>query len=124
MNDPNQKIEQLKEATRSANEVLSDLKRTLREIKQIRDEVDEVIATAFEEKIADKVSTTLADYQESLNAAIDKGTQAVFDRFDTITKTLLGETKEARRKHGETIPEALSRNWCTTHQTPITYCGC
>lgn len=124
MNDPNQKIEQLKEATRSANEVLSDLKRTLREIKQIRDEVDEVIATAFEEKIADKVSTTLADYQESLNAAIDKGTQAVFDRFDTITKTLLGETKEARRKHGETVPEALLRSWCTTHQTPITYCGC
>lgn len=124
MNDPNQKIEQLKEATRSANEVLSDLKRTLREIKQIRDEVDEVIATAFEEKIADKVSTTLADYQESLNAAIDKGTQAVFDRFDTITKTLLGETKGARRKHGETIPEMLEKNWCARCSSPTNNCVC
>ena len=121
---PDEKIKELKQATRAANEVLAELKDTLKDVKKARDEISKLLESAFEDQIASVVSDTLASYKESIDKAIDDATQAVFDRFETISKTLLGETKEARRKHGMSVPESILDNWCVRHKAVRNECGC
>lgn len=104
-----EKIEELKAATRSANEVLSDLKRTMKQVTQLLHQIEHRIDTAFEEKIAETVKETLDKYQTSLDQAVEDGTNAVLKRFDDLAAIMLGETKDQRRQHEETIPDLIEK---------------
>ena len=101
-----EKINALKVAMREANETLAAVKFTLKEIRKEREEIEKLIEHRFDEKIRDQVADSLATYQTALDKAVEDSTQAVFDRFDLITKTLLGETKRDRKK-GPSVPEMI-----------------
>jgi predicted phage-related endonuclease len=115
-NPTDQKIDEMREATRAANETLSDLKRTLKEVKKVQAEVHKEIDTAFDDKVATVVADTLASYRVSIDEAIENATQAVFDRFDTIHKTLTGETRADKRAGRPSIPEMIESQWCAKHK--------
>lgn len=97
-----EKIARLEKALAEANVVLADLKSTVREAQGMTDEIRKMIEDGFEDKIADKVASTLTEYQDSLDKAIEDAQAAVFKRFDELTNMLLGETKKVRGR-GESM---------------------
>ena len=114
-----EKIEELRAATRAANEALKEIKLTLKEIKKVRDDIENRIKIAFDEMIADVVKESLARYQESLDKAVEDGTNAVFKRFDDLAAIALGETKDQIRRGERTIPEIIEDIGARKQAPPI-----
>lgn len=104
---PDEKIQELRDATRSANETLAELKLLNKELRKLMGQLDARFAKAFDEEISEIVQTTLAEYKTSIERSTEEATQAVFRRFDTIAEILLGKSKKQRRA-GEVDIEKLA----------------
>ena len=101
-----EEIAALKQATREAHEARSDLQLVIKEAKKY-----------FEEELKDKAETIikmhvtlgLQEYSRDIKTAIDKATQAVYNRFDKIVDTMLGEDKASKRQGRPSIPELMKK---------------
>jgi DNA-binding transcriptional MerR regulator len=109
------RISDLQAATREANLVLADIKQVLKEVRGLHASIGPESKRMFEELLAEEVNRGLDEYKKSLETAIETATQAVFDRFETIRKTLLGETKQDKKAGRASIPEIIENQWCPQH---------
>jgi hypothetical protein len=93
-------LARIKEATREMHEAIQDAKAVQRELDVTlahwRDSVEEMVEEAAKVEI-EKLGIATKE-------AIDEATEKVFNRFDTIMAELLGETRRAKRKHGQSLP--------------------
>lgn len=82
--------DELKEIIRQAHEVLGDLKRTMREARDlIESYTEEKVTPVLEQRTAD----ALEEYAGQITRATQSATDAVYDRFDTICNIMLGKGK-------------------------------
>lgn len=100
------KIRELKEATREANEVLKDLRRAIKEGRKL---VDDAAEAAISERMKPVVKEGLDEFGQALEKAIKVATDGVFARFDQIADMLLGEDKASKRKGLPSVPELIEQ---------------
>lgn len=98
---PEEEAEALREVVREAHAAIKDMTRVLREMRDVRAEIEAAAAKAFGDHMQEQVAAGLAEYRASIDAAIESATTAVYARFDTIADLMLGESAAQRRK-GET----------------------
>lgn len=110
----------LRVLVREAHEALKDIKATIREAKEAREELSSMTAVAVSESIDLAVSEGLETYAASIEKAIEDATNAVYNRFDVIAATLLGETEQDKRKGEPTMGDLarLVRRVITTDVNP------
>ena len=95
----------LREATRSAREAAKDLRS---EVKTAREFRREFLSTPeLDARLGELTAAALASYDEGIKKAIGDATQAVWNRFDTITMIALGEDPQSVREGKKTIPDLL-----------------
>jgi Lon protease-like protein len=92
---------ELKEAVRQAHEAIRDLKSLMKEWKALQAEIPKEARKEFDALVNTVVVQGLADYRESLQAAIKRADAAVERRFDKLTSIMLGEDQRS----GKTIEE-------------------
>ena len=95
---PAEEAADLREAVREAHEAMKGLRDLMREIRTLRAEVEETASRVFDERMASQIQAGLASYDATIKTAIDAATDAVDQRFKTITDILLGEDRESVRK--------------------------
>ncbi|MGH9905036.1 MAG: hypothetical protein ACRD8U_05550 [Pyrinomonadaceae bacterium] len=107
-------LEQLQEQGEKLKETISQSRGLLREFRLIMQEAQAVKADlpkltekAVDEQIAKYIKEGLDEYAEVLEEAIDKATNAVYRRFDTLTSILLGEDKESRTRAQPTLEQLI-----------------
>ena len=103
---PRQLIE-LRDLIRQTHEATRDLRAVLREAKAVRDSLPAAAEKAVTEKFNAEVEAGLASFHDALGKAIEDATQAVFRRFDTIEKLLLGEDDKSVRAGKPSIPQMI-----------------
>ena len=103
---PRQLIE-LRDLIRQTHEATRDLRTVLREAKAVRDSLPAAAEKAVTEKFNAEVESGLVSFGAALDKAIEAGTQAVFRRFDTIEKLLLGEDAKSVRAGKPSIPQMI-----------------
>jgi hypothetical protein len=95
----------LREATRAAREAAKDLRG---EVKAAREFRREFLSTPeLDARLAELTEAALASYDASIAKAIEDATQAVWNRFDTITMICMGEDPKSVREGRKTIPDLL-----------------
>lgn len=104
-----EEVARLKEATREAHEALKDLKRGVEEAKEAHRLLHACVEQALNDGIGKQVQEGLDEYKESLAAAIDGATEAVYKRFDQIADILTGEDKQSKRAGKPSIPDLVRR---------------
>jgi LPS O-antigen subunit length determinant protein (WzzB/FepE family) len=104
-----EKIAQLKQATREANEAIQGMRDATREAKAVLAEVKEAAQKSVDAYVMPEVEKCVAALQEATNGAVEAATERVFNRFDGLTNLLLG-TDRASLKTGElSIPELIEK---------------
>jgi hypothetical protein len=83
---------------REAHEATKDLKAVIREATEARESLITMAAVTVEQGINIAVEEGLKAYSESISTAIDDATDAVYERFDVIAATLLGESEKQKRR--------------------------
>lgn len=103
-----EEIAALKAATREAHEAIKGLREAQRDMKALLAEIEAAARKSVEERIDEAIVAGLAEYDAKLIEAIEKGTQATYDRFDLLATICLGEE---RMKDAETppLPELMRR---------------
>ena len=95
----------LREATRAAREAAKDLRG---EVKTAREFRREFLSTPeLDARLGELTAAALASYDAGIKKAIDDATQAVWNRFDTITMIALGEDPQSVREGKKTILDLL-----------------
>lgn len=99
MNSPSidNKLEELKATRQEVNLLLAELKAEVKEAKKILIAITEIKNDNWSDVIAETVDQGLEEYKDTLKDSIEKGTQAVYDRFDAISKMLLEGTTRGKR---------------------------
>lgn len=94
--------ERLREVIREARECIKDLaaekkawytakKLAIADVLEVKERVHTEIEDYYSKLIKEHVESGLKSYSEDIKTAVDKATQAVFDRFDKIVAVLMGE---------------------------------
>jgi ABC-type transporter MlaC component len=99
------KTDELRAATRAANEALADLKR---ERKALEDDVNQfrrIMQTSIHERIDECVVANLERLQQQVDEQIQRSTKAVIDRFDTLSDILTGQDRDSQRRGLPSIEE-------------------
>jgi hypothetical protein len=98
-------LAELRELVREAHGVTKDLRQAIREAKQVQSTLPEAAAA----RIETAVEKGLSEYSAVLADSIEKATQAVFRRFDTIAAVCLGEDAKSVREGKLTLKELLEK---------------
>jgi hypothetical protein len=100
--DPNA---ELKELIQEAHTAIKDLRQAVREALQIQATIRNSTADDVHDVLEAAVAKGLEEFLEAQQAAIKDAERRVFNRFDRVMDTLLGEDKETKRKGEPSIPE-------------------
>jgi hypothetical protein len=87
-------VEELRIATREAHEAIKDLRVAMKDVRALQDELRATCKDVFDSLMHDAVSDGLKQYEDTLDKAIVAGTEAVENRFDTLSRILLGKGTE------------------------------
>lgn len=103
--------QRLRDLIAEAHGALKDAKAERRALAEERARIQalvdgETIADRIEESLRDHIREGLKSYDVALKEAINGGTAAAFDRFDTLASVMLGEDEPSK----ETIAEHV-RQW-------------
>lgn len=120
------KIEELKTATRAANLALRDMKSVLKEIRDISAQVDARLEAGIQKDLDDRInsqiSTTLASYESTLQEAMRSGVAHVQSEFDKLGDVLLGRDPESVKEGKEDLIELTKKSFCPKHHLPRNAC--
>jgi len=95
----------LREATRQAREAAKDLRAEMRSAREFR---QEFLATPeLDTRLKELTEAALAEYSATIDKNIKLATDAVWNRFDTITMIALGEDPQSVREGKKTIPDLI-----------------
>jgi hypothetical protein len=100
-----EKVAALRTEMQAANMVLQDLGNAIKEARALVAELKTAANVAADEEIAKAVKEGLDKFGKELETAIDNSTQKVFERFDQIRDTLLGETRSEAKRGDPSLPE-------------------
>jgi len=103
---PGQLLE-LRDLIRQAHEATADLRVVLKEARAMRDSLPAAAEKAVSETFSAEVESGMVSFGKALEKAIADASQAVFRRFDTIEKLLLGEDDRSVRAGKPSIPEMI-----------------
>jgi hypothetical protein len=103
---PGQLLE-LRELIRQAHEATQDLRAAMKEAAALRDSLPAAAEQAVSEKFRAEVESGLVSFHDALGKAIEDATAAVYRRFDTIEKLLLGEDDKSARAGKPSIPQMI-----------------
>ncbi len=95
----------LREATREAREAAKDLRAEVKAAREARREF--FAADELEARLGELTEAALAKYAASIDEQIKKATEAVWNRFDTITMIALGEDPVSVREGKKTVPDLI-----------------
>jgi hypothetical protein len=95
----------LREQTRLAHEAAKDLRAEIRAAREARKEF--LAAPELEERLTALTREALDRYQDNIKEQIQKATEAVWNRFDTITMIALGEDPASVREGKKTVPDLI-----------------
>lgn len=95
----------LREATRDAREAAKDLRAEVKAAREARREF--FAAPELEDRLGKLTGEALARYDDNIKQQIDRATQAVWNRFDTITMIALGEDPQSVREGKKTVPDLI-----------------
>ena len=95
----------LREATRQAREAAKDLRAEMRSAREFRQEF--LSTPELEARLGELTEDALKRYSESIQQQIEKATQAVWNRFDTITMICMGEDPQSVREGKKTVPDLI-----------------
>lgn len=98
-------IDDLKAATRAAHEMIQELNEAIRDAEKAAEGLRKMVHDQVDDVLSREVRGGLEALGKVVQKACDDATELVYRRFDTITATLLGETKDRRRKGDRSIPE-------------------
>jgi hypothetical protein len=98
-------VEALRAATREAHEAIKDLRSVLRDAEQTRTQLLATAEEVFTARIEAQVAAGLTEYRDTITAAIESATAAVYRRFDRVADLLLGESREAQRRGEPTLTD-------------------
>lgn len=104
-----QKVLQLRTATREANEAIQGVREVMREASRYRQEIEDFIQRSVDGRVSDAVAIGLESFKEALDGALESATERTYGRFDQIAELLLGEDRASQRKGLETIPELVMK---------------
>lgn len=105
----------LREEIGRAHEALKDLRAEIRAAREARREF--FAAPELEERLGELTGEALARYDDNIKQQIDRATQAVWNRFDTITMIAMGEDPQSVREGKKTVPD-LIREFLAAKQLP------
>lgn len=108
MTDLDKEIETLlalREATREAREAAKDLRAEVKAAREARAEF--FAAPELDARLGDLTEAALKRYSASIDEQIKKATEAVWNRFDTITMIALGEDPVSVREGKKTVPDLI-----------------
>jgi hypothetical protein len=95
----------LREATRQAREAAKDLRAEMKAAREFRQEF--LAAPELEARLKELTEAALASYDAGIAKAIKDATDAVWNRFDTITMIALGEDPQSVREGKKTVPDLI-----------------
>ncbi len=95
----------LREATREAREAAKDLRAEMRAAREFRREF--LGTPELDARLKELTEAALASYDAGIKKAVDDATQAVWNRFDTITMIALGEDPQSVREGKKTVPDLI-----------------
>ena len=98
-----EEVAALKAATREAHEAIQGMKLAQRDLRATMDEV----RAEIEAKLEGYVVAELGKLSEAVRVNVDKATESVFHRFDTLADELLGEGWRHRKKGDKPLPDML-----------------
>jgi len=119
---PEEKIAELKAANSEANLILADLKRTLKEIQNLKSEVEKMIEDRCDERVESAVADGLAKLEESTQQAMSDSVEKVQDEFQKLEDILLGRDSRSKKKGLDDLPTIIAKTWCSKHQQLISKC--
>lgn len=102
-----QKIAELKEATRTANETLAAVKETLREVRKVKAECEDIASrtsSRLENHLDEEAGRMLKELGEKTGAAMDAAVEKVSSEFTRLENIFLGTGDE---RAGASIPELI-----------------
>jgi hypothetical protein len=108
MGDLDREIETLaalREETRQAREAAKDLRGEMKAARDLRREF--FAAPELETRLGELTEAALARYSDGIDEQIKKATEAVWNRFDTITMIALGEDPKSVREGKKTVPDLI-----------------
>jgi hypothetical protein len=95
----------LREQTRLAHEAAKDLRAEVRAAREARKEF--FAAPELEERLTALTGEALERYKDNITEQIQRATEAVWNRFDTITMIALGEDPASVREGKKTVPDLI-----------------
>ena len=95
----------LREATRQAREAAKDLRAEMKTAREFRQEF--FGTPELDARLKELTEAALASYDAGIKKAIEDATQAVWNRFDTITMICMGEDPQSVREGKKTIPDLI-----------------
>lgn len=98
MTKQNDEVAELREATREAHEAMSDMKRLMKEVREVIGELRAAAHVEVDEMITEEVRKGLDAYKAVLDKAIETATESVYARFDKIGDLILGEDSLTKKK--------------------------
>lgn len=104
---PAEERAELRAVIREAHETIKDMERLLAKMEKVKVEIEDAVVRAFDEQISEAVQSGLAGYRDAITGAIDTATESVFERFNKLSATLLGETVRARKKGLPDVPQLI-----------------
>ncbi len=95
----------LREATREAREAAKDLRAEMRAARELRREF--LGTPELDARLGELTEAALSRYSDGIDKQIKLATEAVWNRFDTITMICLGEDPQSVREGKKTIPDLI-----------------
>lgn len=107
------KVGELRAATREANETLKDFRKALKDgddllkrMGEVKEDLLTVSHHVFDERMNETVKEGLDYYSKTLDGALEAATESMYARVDTLARILLGKgTKE-----DQTLIEVMINN--------------
>lgn len=100
-----EKIAQLKAATREANEAIKGLREAERDLKKVVATIEGMASKTVGALVEEAAKAQIARLAAATDKAIDDTSEAIDKRFQQVADILLGEDKKSRRSGRPSIPE-------------------
>jgi len=102
-----EKIAQLKAATREANEAIQGMREAQRDGKKLLEEIKVAAEKSVDEYMDPAVEKAIQGLNEATSEAMANATQQVFASFDEIKELLLGQNRANLRRGEPTVEEMV-----------------
>lgn len=103
----------LQDLLRQSHEAIKDMRALLREARAFREALPQLVVDAVGTQLKEAAISEMAAYYAGIEKGIDEATEAIYQRFDRLYTTLVGElnvrAEDLRRSESATQTEAVRK---------------